>query len=182
MKPAGFLLFIPAGLAAIAAAEEVSTGLVSRESKAKIRDGLPAYQAPAPKASGETTDNTQPSVPDVLVLPKMTVKEKRLPRDADDHLMSPRDFNRKMENIYLDTLAEAGPLNYFLNLLTIPLLSPSKAERGRAIYRAREMERLEHVIDVSRALDPEAVKKFKQELDNTWTTRPAGELHGRSSP
>jgi hypothetical protein len=82
-----------------------------------------------------------------------------------------------MENIYLDEIAKDGPLNYVLNCFTIPLLSPSKAARGNAIYRAREAERLQHVVEVGKALDPAADKKFQQEMDNTWTTRPAGELH-----
>lgn len=176
MKPAGLLLLIPAGLVAIAASE-IDSGLVTRKTKTLIREGLPAYQPPAPKADGETTDSTVPTTdPDVLVLPKMTVNELRLPRDAADRLMSKRDFNRKMENLYLDTIAEDGPLNVLLNSLTIPFLSPSKAARGRAIYRAKEMDRLRHVIEVSKALDPDADKKFEREIDNSHTTRPAGGL------
>jgi hypothetical protein len=174
MKPAGLLPLFSAGLVAIAAAEESASGLVSREIKAHIRESLPTYQPTPPTADGNAADPPPVTAADVLVLPKMIVKEHRLPRDADDHLMSKRDFKRKMENIYLDTLAEAGPLNFLLNSFTIPLLSPSKAARGRAIYRARELERLQHVVNVSKALDPEADKKFRQEMDNTHTTRPAG--------
>ncbi len=177
MKPAGLLLFIPAGWVAIATASETSSGLVTRETKTHIREGLATYQPPPPKKEGETTAPSPATDPNVLVLPKMIVKEQRLPSDAADHLMSKREFNRKMENLYLDTVAEGGLLIVLLNSFTIPILSPSKAARGRMIYRAKEMERLEHVVDVSKALDPEADKKFKQEMDNTWTTRPAGELH-----
>ncbi len=183
MKPTGFFLLIPAGLVAVLAAEETSSGLASRETKNHIRESLPTYHPPAPKADGTPgTEATDKPAADTLVLPKMTVKEKRLPKDADDQLMSKRDFNRKMENLYLDTIAAVGPLNYLLNCFTIPILSPSKAARGRAIYRAKEMDRLQHIIDVSKAIDPEADKKFKQDVDNTWTTRPAGELHGRPTP
>ena len=183
MKPAGLLLFIPAGLVAVLAAEETPSGLASRETKAHIREGLPAYHPSPPQADGAAgTENNAAPATDTLVLPKMTVKEKRLPGDADDQLMSKSDFKRKMENLYLDSLSADGPLNYLLNCFTIPILSPSKAARGHAIYRAREMERLQHVVDASKALDPEADKKFKQEMDNTWTTRPAGELHGRPTP
>jgi len=174
MKPAGLLLLIPAGLVALLAAEETPTGLVTRETKNRIKEGLPTYQPPPPKADGETSEPAPATAPDVLVLPKMTVKEKRLPSDAADHLMSKDDLNRKMENIYLDALAEDGPLNLFLNRFTIPILSPSKADRGRAIYRAKEAERLGHVNGASKAINPEAAKKFKQETDNTHTTRPAG--------
>lgn len=174
MKPAGLLPLFSAGLVAIAAAEETASGLVSREIKAHIRAGLPTYQPTPPIADDHSADSTAVTAPDVLVLPKMIVREVRLPQDADDHLMSKRDFKRKMENLYLDTLAEAGPLNVILNSFTIPFLSPSKAARGRAIYRARELERLDHVIGVSQALDPATASKYPQEMDNTHTTRPAG--------
>jgi len=184
MKPAGLLLFIPAGFAAALAAEDApSTGLISRELKAHIREGLPAYHPPSPRTEGTPgTDTADNPDPDTLVLPKMLVKEKRLPPDAADYLMSRSDYKRKMENIYLDEIAKDGPLNYLLNCFTIPILSPSKAARGNAIYRAREMDRLQHVVEVGKDLDPAALKKYQQEMDNTWTTRPAGELHGRSTP
>jgi hypothetical protein len=176
MKPAGFLLFIPAGFVVMLAAEE-SAGLTSRAPKARILEGLPSYQ-PAPSktegATGTAGETTRDA--DTLVLPKMRILEKRLPPDAADHLMSREEFKRKMENIYLDEIAKDGSLNYFLNRWTIPILSPSKAARGKAIYRGREMDRLRHIIDIGKALDPEALKKFEKELDNTWTTRPAGEL------
>lgn len=176
MKPAGFLLLIPAGLATVVLTAEPSAGLVSREIKARIMEGLPTYQPPPPKtgADSETTDLPQTSDPNVLILPKLMVKESRLPRDAADHLMSKRDFKRKMENIYFDKLAEDGPLNVLLNSFTIPILSPSKADRGRALYVGAELDRLSHVNDISRSIDPEAARKYKQEMDNTHTTRPAG--------
>ncbi len=120
-----------------------------------------------PKTDAEAGAPESAPAADVLVLPKMIVKEKRLPRDAADQLMSKRDFNRKMENLYLDTVAEGGPLNVLLNSFTIPILSPSKAQRGRAIYRAKEMDRLDHVIDASKALDPATAAKYKQEMDNS---------------
>lgn len=176
MKPAGFLLLLPAGLAAVALLADTSSGRVSRETKSRILEGLPTYQPSASKSgtAGEAGEPNQPNDPNVLILPKLTVEEKRFPRDAADHLMSRRDFKRKMENIYLDTLAEEGPLNVLLNSFTIPILSPSKAARGRAIYVRRELDRLNQVNETSKAVDPAAARKFKQELDNTHTTRPAG--------
>jgi hypothetical protein len=176
MKPAGLFLFLPAGLMVITLSAEDSTGLVSREIKARIREGLPAYQPPPPKTGtdDETAEFVQTTDPNVLILPKFTIKESRLPRDAADHLMSRRDFKRKMENIYLDDLADDGPLNVLLNNFTIPLISPSKAARGRAVYVKRELDRLNHVNETSKSIDPDAARKYRQELDNTHTTRPAG--------
>jgi hypothetical protein len=176
MKPAGLFMFLPAGLMIITLSAEDSTGLVSREIKARIREGLPVYQPPPPKSETglDSSESAQTTDPNVLILPKFMIKEPRLPRDAADHLMSRRDFNRKMENIYLDKVAEDGPLNVLLNSFTIPLFSPSKAQRGRALYIGSELDRLNHVNETSRSTDPEAARKYKQEMDNTHTTRPAG--------
>lgn len=176
MKPAGLLLPV-FGLATIFSAAETASApsLVSREISAKIREGLPSYQPSAPPSEGGT-EGPQTNDPNVLVLPKLTVKEKRLPPDAADQLMSRDEFKRKMENLYLDEVAKFGPLHYLLNKFTIPILSPSKEERGRAIYQRRELDRLRHVSDAARSLDPNAAKTFDRELDNSHTTRPAGGL------
>lgn len=181
MKLAGFPLLFSAGSIAVSLGAQSTTSLVSRETSARIREGLPTYAPPPPPSDATTapTDSPQTTDPNVLILPKVTVEEKRLPSDAADHLMSRRDFKRKMENLYLDTLAEDGPLNLLLNKFTIPILSPSKAERGRAIYNRRELDRLRRVNETSRAIAPEAADKFKDELDNTHTTRPAGGLHNK---
>lgn len=179
MKPAGLLLVLAFGGSATLPGAESGTGIISREIAAKIREGLPAYQPPPPGTGAGSDDAAAPRDPAVLVLPKMTVEERRLPRDAADHLMNRDDFKRKMENIYLDELAKVGPLNYFLNQFTIPLLSPSKAARGRAIYQQRELDRLRHVSEAARALAPDAAAAFERELDNSHTTRPAGGLQKR---
>lgn len=178
MKLAGFPLLFSAGSIAVSLGAQSTTSIVSRETSARIREGLPTY-APSPPPSDSATEPTQTTDPDVLILPKVTVKGKRLPPDAADHLMSRRDFKRKMENLYLDALAEDGPLNVLLNNFTIPILSPSKAQRGRALYHRRELDRLRRVNDATRAIAPEAADKFKDELDNTHTTRPAGGLHNK---
>ncbi|MES1168035.1 MAG: hypothetical protein ABUL61_02580, partial [Oleiharenicola lentus] len=103
MKPAGYLLLIPVGLAGIAeaASEPAPTGLASRELKAHIREGLPAYQSPAanrPAQEGDSpifTENHATTDPDVLILPKLTVKERRdLPSDATRYLMGARNYDR----------------------------------------------------------------------------------------
>lgn len=180
MKPARLLPLV--GLATALSAAEGAPSIISREISAKIREGLPAYPAPTPPpvpsdaTASDATDVPQTDDPNVLILPKLTVEEKRLPPDAADHLMSRRDYKRKMENTYLDSLAEDGPLNYFLNRFTIPLLSPSKTERGQAIRTRRELDRLRHVTDTGRRLEPDSAKKFERELDNRHTTRPAGGL------
>jgi hypothetical protein len=147
MKPAGFLFLVPAGFACVAQADEVPTGLLSQETKAHIREGLPTFQ-PKPETDATTEpDTTQPvTESNVLILPKLTVKERRLPPDAADHLMNPQAFKRKMANLYLDEVDRVGPLNSLLNRFTIPLLSPSRAERGKAIQINRELDRLSSLM------------------------------------
>jgi hypothetical protein len=174
MKPAGILLLLPTGMLAVIGAAQSSPGLVSRELKTHISAGLPSYRVAPPQAQESSPILTQSNDPTVLILPKLTVREKRLPRDATDYLMSRRDFKRKMENLYLDSLAEDGPLNVLLNNFTIPLFSPSKAARGRALYQRQEIDRLRRINALSRTVAPEAANRFERELDNTNTTRPAG--------
>lgn len=144
MRPAGFLLLVPAGFACLATADEpASTGLLSNGVKAHIRAGLPAFQPKPATAPAAEPDSSQPTTEsNVLILPKLTVKERRLPSDAADHLMKPSSFKRKMSNLYFDELDRIGPLHSLLNRFTIPLLSPSRVERGKAIQLNRELDRL----------------------------------------
>jgi hypothetical protein len=143
MRPAGLLFLVPAGFACLVAADAPATGLLSKDAKAHIRAGLPAFQ---PKPASDPTaeiDSSQPAPENnLLILPKLTVKERRLPPDAADHLMSPTAFKRKMSNLYLDELDRVGPLHSLLNRFTIPFLSPSRVERGKAIQLNRELDRL----------------------------------------
>jgi hypothetical protein len=151
MKPAGYLLFFSVGTSCWGQAAEPPPGLVSKQTKAHIREGLPKFQAKAPEGTEDSSNEeaTPADDPDLLVLPTMTVKEKRLPSDAADHLA-----NR-------DEVAAVGRLNYFLNSFTIPILSPSKEERGRAIYIQRELDRLNRVTLLPETAPAEAapVKK-----------------------
>jgi hypothetical protein len=174
MRPAGFLLLIPAGLACVAGAEGAAAGLVSKEMKAHVLAGLPTFQ---PKPVGDTPPGTESANadspppandPNLLVLPKMTVKERRLPPDAADHLMSRRDFNRKMTNLYLDDLDRVGPLDRLLNGFTIPLLSPSRVERGRALARGKELDRLSGLMSADEA---KSLNGFYDELALTLGRR-----------
>ncbi len=175
MKPAGFLLLLPAGLLGVASAAEPAAGLVSREAKAHVLAGLPKFDAAAKSAEVKEQESAvvvTPSGPDVLVLPKMTIKERRLPTDADDHLMKRSDFKRKMENLYLDEVAKDGELNYLLNSFTIPILSPSKAARGQAIQRRREYQRLSEVGAATRSLDAQGAAKIQDEIDRATREPP----------
>jgi len=170
MKPAGFLLLVPAGFACLGWADEPSASLVSRTMKAHIREGLPVFVTKSPDTDEHVIESPAGPVgpdPTLLVLPTLTVKEKRLPPDAARHLGNPRDFKRKMENLYLDEVAAGGRLNYFLNSFTIPLLSPSKAERGKAIMVNRELDRLTGLMSLG---DAKSLNYFYDQLAGTTGT------------
>jgi len=168
MKPAGFLFLVPAGFVCAAQADEVTTGLVSRETKAHIRAGLPAYESSAAADAATEPDRTSFATDStLLVLPTLTVKERRLPPDAAKHLMKPKDFNRKMTNLYLDEVDRLGPLNSFLNRFTIPLLSPSRAARGKALQTSRELDRLSALMLPA---DAKALNDFYDQLAPTTGT------------
>jgi len=165
MKAAGLLFLVPAGLASIAGADDAPPSAVSRETKAHISEGIPTFQ-PKPVADPNVPDESVPTAfeSNMLVLPKLTVKERRLPVDAAIHMGNPDDYNRKMANLYLDELERLGPLNSILNRFTIPLLSPSRAERGKAIERNRELDRL------SSLLAPTEAKQLDGLYDETALT------------
>lgn len=152
MRPAGLLFLVPAGLACLVIADEPLTGLLSKDAKAHIRAGLPAFQPKPVTDANAETDSSQPVTENnVLILPKLTVKEHRLPPDAPDHLMSPAAYKRKMSNLYLDELDRVGPLYSLLNRFTIPFLSPSRVERGKAIQLNRELDRLSGLMSLPEA-------------------------------
>ena len=166
MRPAGFLILVPAGFACLATADEPArTGLLSNDAKAHIRAGLPAFQ---PKSAPDATtepDSSQPVTENnVLILPKLTVKERRLPSDAADHLMKPSAFKRKMSNLYLDELDRLGPLHSLLNRFTIPLLSPSRIERGKTIQLNRELDRLSGLMS---PLEAKSLNDFYDQFART---------------
>ena len=165
MRPAGFLFLVPAGFACLASADEPATGLLSKDAKVHIRAGLPAFQPKPAVDSTAEPDSSQPvTESNMLILPKLTVKERRLPPDAADHLMSPAAFKRKMSNLYLDELDRIGPLHSFLNRFTIPLLSPSRVERGKAIQLNRELDRLSALMS---PLEAKSLNGFYDEFAQT---------------
>jgi hypothetical protein len=51
-----------------------------------------------------------------------------------------------MRNLYLDDLAKDGPLETFLNSYTIPLFSPSRVAKGRALALGAELDRLADLL------------------------------------
>lgn len=128
-----------------AATEPDSTAKTSVAQKlhALIRSSSPYKPNSATESAG--TDSSAEPVEEsstLLVLPKMVVKERPLPRDAKRAWLSPKGFKEQWEAVYDKKVAEDGRLNELLNGFTIPFLSPSKAERGRQLAIDEQLKRL----------------------------------------
>ncbi len=167
MKTAGSILFSFVAVGALAAAE--STALSDRL-KAEVRASLPAY-TPPPAQPVAIPAATGPADPDVLVLPKLTVREKVQPRIAPDDLLTPGERNRKFAVAYKKSLRG---LDALLNGFSIPLFGPSLAARGRAQYRAQQYRDMFDIIDAIATNDPAQAVGLRAEMINAISGRPPG--------
>ncbi|MDI1250846.1 MAG: hypothetical protein PSV13_18425 [Lacunisphaera sp.] len=157
MKAAGLLLLLLAAT-------------TSSRLSAEIRAQLPAFVPPPdqPKnapAAATTTD------PDVLELPKLTVREKARQRITPNDLMTPRALNKKFAVDYKKSLKG---LDAVLNGFSIPLFGPSLAARGRAQYRAQQYRDMFGTIDAIAADDPAQAAELRREMVNALSGRPPG--------
>ncbi len=112
-----------------------------------VTDQLPKYVPPAP-AKPEPAPN-----PDVMVLPKMTVTQKKRPRLGDNVMMTTKAFNDKLAKEKLSSLDRD-----FLNRFTLPAWfgGISAAERARAEYDYEKKEELiADVFNLARVVEVE---------------------------
>jgi hypothetical protein len=180
MQPAGRLLFALALAGSLAAQEPAETPPPAKTSarlKQEIQVGLPKYTPPPPKVLDLPGSNLPEDDPALLALPTVTVREKRPQRIEPNDLLKKRELNKKFAREYRDSLSG---LDSLLNRFTLPILSPSAAERGRALHVQRQFEDVRRISEIGKAADAENsaalnadVEKTKQDL--TWRNRPAGE-------
>lgn len=171
MKTAGSILFFFAAAGSLPGGEEaaVASGTSARLS-AEIRAGLPAYTPPPTKPRNAPAAATTPD-PDVLELPKLTVREKAQQRIMPNDLMTPRALNKKFAADYKRSLKG---LDAVLNSFSIPLISPSLAARGRAQYRAQQYRDMFSTIDAIGMIDPGQAAELRREMVNALSGRPPG--------
>jgi len=132
---------------------------LSAEVRQQLTTSLPGYTPPAP-AKPPAAPN-----PDVLELPKMTVKQQPRPRVrlGDSVILGPKAFNEDLAKKNLSTL-DRGVLNKF----TLPswLGGVSAAERAREDYNiAQKQQFLSDVFTISKAVeqtDPAAAKSLRE--------------------
>jgi hypothetical protein len=167
MKPAGLLQLVPAGLALIACATEPAADgppKLSTRLSQEIRSSLPKYVIPATQPVGS---DTAPPDPDVLVLPKMVVREKRLPGNDPDVWLGERVVQQKAMSAYRDSMTD---FEWALNWWFVPIFSSPASVRARATYEngkvSAELSRLSSVIDTIGRSDPKEAAKLRQALDS----------------
>lgn len=105
MRSAGLPLLAFALAGSAWAAEEPAPAKPAKTSSRLAREiqaTLPKYAPPAPKPSG--LPDAVADDPEVLALPKLTVKEKRPPRIDPDELLTKRELNKKLTRVYRDSL------------------------------------------------------------------------------
>lgn len=163
MKPAGLILLLPAGWGLIAA--EPAPDRLSPRLSEELRLSLPKYVAPAAPADA-ADDNSAAPDPDLVVLPKMVIQEKRLPGNDPDAWLGPREVQRKALAAYKGSMSR---LDWALNSWFIPLVSPPASARARAAYESAkirdEVDRLNSIINAIEAADPKAATRLRRAMD-----------------
>lgn len=115
-------------------------------------------RAPASQLGQENTR----ADPEVLELPKMTVKQQPRPRPrlGDHTILGPKAFNDELVKKNFTGLDQA------LNKFTLPLFGAGAAERAREDYDiARKRQFMDDVLTIAKAAeqtDPEAAKALRE--------------------
>ena len=180
MKPAGLSLLCLAapGLLVAQLIEPVAPPKTSSRLTQEIRANFPAYTPPAPPADGAAAATS--SDPDVLQLPKFTVKEKRVPTNDPDVWLTDKVIQRKAMAAYKGSMS---PLEWALNSWFVPLFSAPASVRARAAYQdnklAAEYSQLAHIAEIGKQVDRESAARSQKALAdaqraNEWQSRPAG--------
>jgi hypothetical protein len=133
------------------------------QDRAALLPGLPTYAPPPPPAPKQLDQPNTPTDPDVLVLPKMTVKQKPRPRlNADIVYASDKDLGNVLAKQKYTQLDQA------LNKFTLPLFGQSLAERAIEDHKREKKQALtDDVLNISNALkdtDPAEAKALEKAI------------------
>ncbi len=140
-----------------------------------IRASLPPYTPPPPRPL-DTPHEATSSDPDVLVLPKMTVREKYQPRIDPIDLLTRKGRDKAYAAEYRNSLKG---LDAVLNGFSIPFFGKSQAALGRELHIRRQFEDLHFISTVGAKFAPEgsaAAQKAEADMKRAieWQNRPAG--------
>jgi len=199
MKPAGFhlLIFIMAGslaaleppVAPVVQPQDAPSEALAKEGPAKIsnrlkseiRVALPKFTPAPPPLLDQPKGAATEDDPNVLALPKFTVKEKRPPTHDPDAWLTDKAVQQKAMAAYKQSLTD---LEWALNSWFIPLFGSPPSARARASYEnQKKMSELQHVrrlFKVISTTDPRTgddLEKERVRMDQAdyWRSRPAGD-------
>lgn len=129
----------------------------AQSAREQLAATLPKYE-PAPPPEPKKLD--QPADPDVLELPKMTVKQKPRPRLNTDIVYTRHNLGDKLAK------EKFSELDRVLNSFTIPLFGAGMAERALEEHEREKKKQLNlDVQNISNALeqsDPAEAKALKE--------------------
>jgi hypothetical protein len=131
-----------------------------QEARPNLLPGLPTYAPPPPPPPKQLDQPNTNADPDVLVLPKMTVKQKPRPRLNADIVYAPKDHGDLLARQKFTQLDQA------LNKFHLPLFGQSLAERALEEHRREKKQALTaDVLNLSKALeqtDPAEAKSLQK--------------------
>lgn len=184
MKPAGFhlLVFVVAGpLAAQEPAGFTPERKTSPRLTQEIRVALPKFTPPPPPVLDQPKSDGTEADPNVLTLPKFTVKEKRPPTHDPDVWLTNKAVQQKAMAAYKQSLTD---LEWALNSWYIPLFGSPPSARARGSYeyqkKMSELRGAHRLFKVISTTDPRAgddLEKERVKMDQAeyWQSRPAGD-------
>ena len=163
------LLVGPAGITADEPAVAAPAKISFRLSE-EIRASLPKFVPPAPPADAvdAATDAAAgiPADPDLLLLPKLVVREKRPPGHDPDVWLREKAIQQKAMALYKGSMTD---LEWALNCWFIPFVTPPPSVRARAAYengkKAAEIGRLNSLIKVIGLSDEKEAAKLRRAMD-----------------
>jgi len=124
--------------------------------------GLPTYAPPPPPEPKKLDQPNTSADPDLLVLPKMTVKQKPRPRLNADIVYAPKDLGNALAKQKYTQLDQA------LNKFTLPLFGQSLAERALEDHKREKKQALtDDVLNLSNAIkqtNPEEAKSLEKAI------------------
>lgn len=130
--------------------------------RSNLLPGLPTYAPPPPPEPKKLDQPNTSEDPDLLVLPKMTVKQKPRPRLNADIVYAPRDLGSVLAKQKYTQLDQA------LNKFTLPLFGQSLAERAIEDHKREKKQALtEDVLNLSNAIkqtNPDEAKALEKAI------------------
>jgi hypothetical protein len=151
---------------------------VSAHISAMIRADLPKF-APRNGQPPSTLSESAPALPhdpEVLELPKITVRERPPSRIDPLDLLIKAGREKKLARDFKNSFKG---LDGLLNGFSIPILSPTMAERGRVYHQQQQLDELTRVANVVKPSDPKAAAGLQKDAADAQRAldgqnRPAG--------